>query len=363
MTDGCLLSEERAIYDFRSLYQKYGYARFRISKFERYDLYVRNKDFLVSDRMITFTDSDGALMALKPDVTLSVIKNAQLCEGGVRKLYYNENVYRAAPGGAFKEIPQTGLECIGEVDLYNIAEVIALAIKSLRLIKSDYVLDISHMGFVSALMGQAGIPQDTFPGALKCVREKNPAALEAFCAPYGRQAVALSRVLTATYGGMGGVLDELRALPLGEEATRAIEQLEGIYGALKACGLEKNVNIDFSVVNDMRYYNGIVFQGFIKGIPSGVLSGGQYDRLMRKMGRDSGAIGFAVYLNELEALDCGDEAYDVDVLLLYDKTSDVSRLLLAVETLTAKGLRVLPRSAVPDKLRYRRLVRIDEWVG
>ena len=77
-----LKSEERAIFNLRSLYRKYGYAPFKMSKFEEYDLYVRNKDFLVSDRVITFNDTNGKLMALKPDVTLSIVKNAVLFHKG-----------------------------------------------------------------------------------------------------------------------------------------------------------------------------------------------------------------------------------------------------------------------------------------
>ena len=69
-----------------------------MSKFEEYDLYTRNKDFLVSDSIITFTDTSGALMALKPDVTLSIIKDSADVDGSVKKVYYNENVYRVSKG-------------------------------------------------------------------------------------------------------------------------------------------------------------------------------------------------------------------------------------------------------------------------
>ena len=67
--------EERAVFALRSLYSRYGYSYYKMSKFEEYDLYVRNKDFLVSDSVITFTDTNGRLMALKPDVTLSIIRH------------------------------------------------------------------------------------------------------------------------------------------------------------------------------------------------------------------------------------------------------------------------------------------------
>lgn len=105
----------------RNLYESYGYRPFKMSRFEEYDLYTRNKDFLVSDSIITFTDTNGVLMALKPDVTLSIIKDSTDISGSVKKVYYNENIYRVSKGTqSFKEIMQTGLECLGDVDEYII---------------------------------------------------------------------------------------------------------------------------------------------------------------------------------------------------------------------------------------------------
>ena len=65
--------QEKVIFTLRKLYRENGYTQYRMSKFEEYDLYARNKDFLISDSVITFTDTNGKLMALKPDVTLNHI--------------------------------------------------------------------------------------------------------------------------------------------------------------------------------------------------------------------------------------------------------------------------------------------------
>ena len=93
-----LKNEEKAIFSLRSIYKQYGYLPFKMSKFEEYDLYVRNKDFLIGDNFITFNDTNGKLLALKPDVTLSIIKNTGDEEGCKQKVYYNENVYRVSNG-------------------------------------------------------------------------------------------------------------------------------------------------------------------------------------------------------------------------------------------------------------------------
>ena len=133
LKDTVFENDEKAIFKLRSLYKSYGYSKYRMSKFEEYDFYVRNKDFLISDNIITFTDSDGKLMALKPDVTLSIIKNSKDEEGAVQKVYYNENVYRASGDTRdVKEIMQVGLECIGDIDNICVSEVVLLAAKSLE---------------------------------------------------------------------------------------------------------------------------------------------------------------------------------------------------------------------------------------
>ena len=221
-----LRSGEQIMYRLRGLYERYGYRRFKMSKFEEYDLYVRNKDFLVSDRMITFTDARGILMALKPDVTLSIIKNTRAEEAGPRKVYYNESVYRSGQGEeTFQEIMQTGLECIGELDLYHIYEVIALAVESLRAIHPDYVLDVSHMGLVSGFMEAAGVTEAEYPEVMTAVRAKNLAGLEDFCRRRGLSGTvqALLERLVTTYGTMEAVLEELAPGVTVEEVVSKTE--------------------------------------------------------------------------------------------------------------------------------------------
>ena len=75
MTQKGLKREEQVAFALRSTYRKYGYLPYKMNKFERYDLYAENKDFLVGNGVITFNDTDGKLLALKPDVTLSIVQN------------------------------------------------------------------------------------------------------------------------------------------------------------------------------------------------------------------------------------------------------------------------------------------------
>ena len=143
MPEMILKGEERVAFALRSLYKKYGYLPYKMSKFEAYDLYVENKEFLVGDGVITFNDTNGKLLALKPDVTLSIIKN-DIDSGEKRKVYYNENVYRiSGKTKQFKELMQIGLECIGDIGIYDVYETLYLAAESLATVSENFVLDIS----------------------------------------------------------------------------------------------------------------------------------------------------------------------------------------------------------------------------
>lgn len=293
-----LTPEELTSLKLRSIYAEAGFSQYKMSKFEPYDLYATNKDFLESEQIVTFTDVSGRLMALKPDVTLSIIKNTELAPGQTRKLYYTEHVYRVPKGApGFRELTQVGLECIGETDAENVRQVLTLACESLRAISGESVLDLSHLGLISDLLAEAGLSGAAAKAALGSLHEKNAHALAAVCEESG-VAQALSeklQTLVSVYGPPREALPRLKAV-FGENAHLAA--LETITSALP----EENVRIDFSVPANMKFYNGIVFKGYVKGVPSYVLSGGQYDHLMKRMKKSCRAIGFAVYMDMLQQL-------------------------------------------------------------
>lgn len=296
-------NEERAIFALRSLYDQYGYNRYKMGRFEEYDLYVRNKDFLVSDEVITFTDRSGRLKALKPDVTLSIIKNTTDAPGKVQKLYYNENVYRVPEGSrSFKEIMQAGVECVGDLDTKSIAEVVLLAARSLDMLSDRFVLDVSHMGFISAVLDASGLSDSGKNRALNCFRHKNLHELDEVCRAEGVDSCKLTSILDCC-GNPAQVLPRIEQLLVTPAEQNAYQEFREVCDALEDSGYGDALRVDFSVGNDLKYYSGVVFKGYVEGIPTGILSGGQYDALLRKMGRNSKAIGFAIYVDLLDKMD------------------------------------------------------------
>lgn len=359
MNTDSLKYDEQALFGLRSLYRRYGYMQYKMSKFEEYDLYVQNKDFLVSDSIITFTDTDGKLMALKPDVTLSIIKNTKDISDAVQKVYYNENVYRVSKGTkSYKEIMQAGLECIGDIDDFCIYEQLMLAAESLNTISPDWVLDISHLGIVAEVINAANVSEKARQEILVCLGDKNINGISEICRRENADDSSLKALATA-YGSPDIVISKLKEIECIKN-SQALSQLIEITDLLTEGSYKNKIRIDFSVINHMGYYNGFVFNGFINGISSAILSGGQYDRLMRKMGRKSGAIGFAVYLDMLERLSGHENDYDIDTVILYDSESDIKALKDAITMLTSNGKSVIAQKAFPEKVKYKQLLKLQE---
>lgn len=346
--------DEKVVIKLRSLYKRYGYLPYKMSKFEEYELYIRNKDFLVSDRILAFNDTNGKLMALKPDVTLSIIKNGDDTEGSKQKVFYNENVYRVSESThRFKEIMQTGLECIGDVDIYDIYEVISLAAESLAAVCDDFYIEISNMDVVTAVISSVCAEAGFVSSVLSCISEKNPHDLKKVCDEFGADENGYEKIakLITLYGEREKVVEgifEITDCPEVYEMAKLSDMLE-------ESPLNDKIKFDFSVINDMNYYNGFVFKGFVNGVFTGVLAGGQYDNMMKKMDRTAGAIGFALYLDRLEELDNEIEEYDVDVLLIYDDGVDSFEVAYAVNGCIAEGKTVSAQKVIPEKLRYKEI--------
>ncbi len=349
--DRMLTANERVLFPLRELYGQYGYLPYKMNKFEEYDLYVKNKDFLISDGVITFTDTNGRLLALKPDVTLSIVKNSRDGADGVQKVYYDENVYRVSGNThAFREILQAGIECIGEVDAYCLYEVLMLAAESLRRISDEWVLDISDIDILSEVLETLDLLPDAKTAVWHCIGEKNLHELRQICVQndVSETKITLLQQLLTVGGAPAQVLPQLRDLLPN---STALTRLQTVLQAFEGSAWEDRLRVDFSVVSDNRYYNGIVFKGFINGVPDRVLSGGQYDKLMKRMGRSSRAVGFAVYLDMLERLYDVQESDDTQAVLLYNETDSITAIQTAVAKLTAQGLRVIAAKTVPTERR------------
>ncbi len=346
-----------------ALYGAAGYRQYRMRKFEEYALYLENKNFLASEHVIAFNGLDGRLLALKPDVTLSIVKNTRASDETPEKLYYAESVYRLdRKSREYREIRQIGLEMLGGVDAVETVEIMALACKSLSVISKRSVLAVSHMGFLAEVFASHGILGGAGERIAECLRTANVHALRLEAEQCGlseRDTDALA-ALVAFDGGAEVSLAAAAYLAKTPAAKTALGELTSVLDALRALGFGGMLRPDFSVVSDREYYNGIVFSGYIEGVPKAVLFGGRYDRLAEKLGKPLCAMGFAVYLSDLSYYLRSTDEYDVDVLLLYGNTDDPARVIATAESLRRQGYSVRVAEHELREIRVKRILRVEE---
>ena len=239
------------------------------------------------------------------------------------------------------------------------AQARRLAAKSLEAIRPDYVLDVADLGIVSGILETADLTDAQRAQLLSLISEKNLHGLKAQCDTLGLD--AKTKALLCNLVTVCGPFDE--TLPLYEQmnlpasCNEALGDLRIVLEMMKACGV-KRINLDFSVVNDMNYYNGLIFSGFVSGVPRSVLSGGQYDYLMRRMGRRNQAMGFAVYLDQLDRLLGQKRAYDVDVLIAYGEDAAPDAVLRQAQLAAEKGLSVRVQRAGETTIRAREVITV-----
>lgn len=296
--------EEKLRASVTGLFCGYGYERYRPARFESYEVYRRNKDYIDGDRIITFTDSTGKLLALRPDVTLSIINDLPT-SGGVRKYFYDESVFRRDGDGEYRDLRQIGVEYVGGADLYPECEIAALAVKTLELLGGDCVLTVGNMDVAEALIKPLGLTDDEFVKVLSCIRRKAFHELKKLLGGNGADKENAERLLrlTAVEGEADAALAEAYPIVVGNaQAKRAADELRELTEALKKCGYADKIRLDFSLIDDFRYYNGAVFRGYARGAAKAVIRGGRYDNMLKRMGKPGRAVGFALDFDAASSL-------------------------------------------------------------
>ncbi len=355
-----LPTEDRLPLELSRLYEQFGYKKYCMSKFEEYGFYSDNRDFLSTDGIIAFNNSAGRLMALKPDITLSIVKNARTLSHGNAKYYYNENVYRMAEGSHdCKEIKQCGIELLGDVDAYATAEIIMLAMGSLERIDPDFSLILSHIAFVSSALEAAKLDPEKRRVILEHIKGKNRHDLKNCCARFGIPQSVQNRLLSIfdISGSLPDALGKLKELVCDPQTERAYEELTGICESLKALPCFDKLRLDLSVLNHLDYYNGVILQGYVRNAPAPVLSGGRYDSLAAKIRGEGGAFGFAVYLDGLNLYYPRRRDFDCELLILHD--AEELGLPGEVDRLTRQGISVRVERKIPEGLRAKKIMKYE----
>jgi ATP phosphoribosyltransferase regulatory subunit len=294
--------ENKAGKTFRS----YGYEEVITPAFEFLEVIETGTGRNIREDLFLFMDREGGILSLRPEITVSIARLAAThLQDAVlpQRLFYNANVFRHVQPqiAQYREFWQMGIELLGASGVWADAEVITVAVNTLREMGlQDFKISLNQIAIFNSLLDDSGIKSED--------KQRIRFLLEC------KDLVELSNVLDgldiderlketlASLPVLHGELEVLERIPYVESdrnASLAVEELRKVYDALKICGVIDNIVIDMGVLRGMDYYTGIVFEGYSPQLGYGLLGGGRYDRLMSQFGFPCPATGFAVGMERL----------------------------------------------------------------
>lgn len=297
-----LPAECRALYaaegKLSAAFSRAGFSAVRTAGLEYYDTFAGIGSTVEQSKMFKMTDRDGSLIVLRPDMTLACARIAatKLRQKRARLCYFSDVYDFSAGGNADREVAQAGVEIFGEQGAFADAYAVAFAAECLREIGiGDFIIDIGHVGYYKGVLEGSGLSEEAAEEIRGYINAKDAVNVEIALKEHGasERAQAALLALPSLFGG-AEVLDEAAALTDNPAALGALAHLKKVYAFLGEMGAEKYVSFDLGTVKSLAYYSGIVFTGLAGGVGAPVLSGGRYDGLCARFGRDLAAVGFAI---------------------------------------------------------------------
>lgn len=288
-----------------ALYKENSYRKVITPAIEYIDVFENGNSGMESDIMYKLTDNYGRTTVLRPDNTMPIarlVATRLSKEDFPVRLYYNQNIFVRSKSyaGNADEIPQSGIELIGDGSREADLEVLTMAIEALRRSNlASFSFEIGHAGFINSVLDSMNLTSNQRADICALMESKNYAALGDMLDAFGDtpQTRALHR-LPRLFGGIE-VLEDVKKLYSDEKSDAALDYLKTVYEKLCELGFGDNVMIDLGFANRSNYYTGVIFRGYAEGSGVTILSGGRYDNLISEFGMDAPAIGFAVDVNAL----------------------------------------------------------------
>ena len=348
-----------------NIFNLYGFHNVQTPTFEFFDIFNKERGSVPSKNLYKFFDREGNTLVLRPDLTPSIARIAAKNYMDVNvpiKLCYNANTYinNSELQGKLKEITQLGCELIGDDSVEADAEMVALVVNSLKSAGFDkFLVEIGQVDFYKGLLEECGFEDDVEEEHRVRIENKNF---------FGVEELLDSKDITSNVKdtflklpslfGSSDVLDKAKELATNEKSLKAIEKLEEVYSILVDYGVADYISFDLGMLSNFNYYTGIIFKAYTYGTGDAIVAGGRYDKLLSQFGKDSAAIGFAVYMDQLlmamssQKME-GDTDYVYEVLI-YDTELRKTALQLATG-LREKGIKT---ELIPKKEN----ISIDEYV-
>ncbi len=294
------LLEER----LRNVFRLNGYKELETPTIEFFDVFGGDRGLIRQESMYKFCDSKGRLLVLRPDLTVPVARVAATKlrkEDFPLKCCYIGNTFSfdELGGGRQNEFTQAGCEILGINSPEADAEVISMAIETIKATGiEDFQIDIGQVEFFKGLMEESGLEEHEIEEVRELIDLKDFVGVEQVMDRHKVKEELKTIILDLPkLFGQTDILYNINYEHIGKRASEALDNIKAMLEILEDRNQAGHVSIDLGMVQSMNYYTGIVFRGYTYGVGFPVLSGGRYDKLVSKFGRNCEATGFSLGIN------------------------------------------------------------------
>ncbi|OLE52887.1 MAG: ATP phosphoribosyltransferase regulatory subunit [Acidobacteria bacterium 13_1_20CM_3_53_8] len=289
-----------------SVFDGWSYEEVTTPSVDYYALFERGMGHSEAHRSFRLTDTDGRLLALRPDVTSSAARAAATLfaeRARPLRLCYAANVFRQQPRSHAewrRESTQLGCELIGAGGATADIEVLLIAAEILQKLNlSDFCITLSSVEVFNGVAASLNFDETKRAEMQRLIDMKDATELQKFLAPYAPPGEIAAFARLTRLSGKSRVIDEAREVITNARSVAALRELENLWRVIESLDLTELFEIDLGDVSGLDYYTGLIFKIYLSGAGGRVGRGGRYDNLTENFGRAEPAIGFVLDLDAI----------------------------------------------------------------
>lgn len=286
------------------VFDSYGYKEIVTPSIEFYQTYQTGFEQIQDEAMYKFFDHNGSILTLRMDMTVPIARVAATKfkdQNPPLRFRYCANVYKVKESFAGKrnEVTDCGIELLGLNEKQSDLEILVCALEVMECMQQEpYTLEIGNVNFFHTAVELLGLTKDETEILADLIDRKSLTELKEYLNTLMLTAADKQFFLQLPWlCGSADMLEDALVCCFDERLKKIVENLQQLYRQLAELGYENRITFDLGKLPHLNYYSGILFEGFVPGIGTSVLSGGRYDSLLEKFGEPLPAIGFSVKLD------------------------------------------------------------------
>lgn len=278
--------------DIEDYFESKGFDFIQPRIFQSYDDYLLSNHRQDSSKMVKVLGGDSNIYILRPDITTNILGLIFSKWDGEPplKVYYNSIVFNNSSIDGINENYQVGVESLGDEPEKADKEILEMAISLLERLNRPYLLELGSSTYIDSYLKELNLEGTIELKIRDLISRKNRDELKALAKDIDKEGIL--QVILNMEGNMEEVIELAKKNYMNTEMELALDSLDSLVGFLKERNLDSNINLDLSMIPDLDYYDGIIFKAYCHGSSKKVISGGRYDKLTEKFGKNVAAIGF-----------------------------------------------------------------------